>query len=70
MIRYFCGKYYSVVQKLIHEGLERILSLIVSRLNPNAMVMPGLLSMRGQLVFAIKQGLDGMVPTFLHQSLV
>ena len=55
-----------------NEGLERVLTLIVDKLNANATVTSGLLSMRGQVVFAVKTGLDGKLDAMrnVYNSLI
>ena len=59
-------------QNLRNEGLERVLTLIVDKLNANATVTSGLLSMRGQVVFAVKTGLDGKLDAMrnVYNSLI
>ena len=59
-------------QNLRNEGLERVLTLIVHKLNANATVTSGLLSMRGQVVFAVKTGLDGKLDAMrnVYNSLI
>ena len=47
------------LQKLKNDGLERVLQIIMDKLNSNASVSSGVLSMKGQVVFAVKAGLDG-----------
>ena len=64
---------YSIfTQNLRNEGLERVLTLIVDKLNANATVTSGLLSMRGQVVFAVKTGLDGKLDAMrnVYNSLI
>ena len=52
--------------------MERVLTLIVDKLNANATVTSGLLSMRGQVVFAVKTGLDGKLDAMrnVYNSLI
>lgn len=56
----------------MNDGLERILALILDKLNSNATVTSGLLSMRGQIVFAVKSGLDGKLDAMrnVYNSLI